>query len=181
MDTISRENNSILPVAGVVIGVIALLLSGAALIKLSTANHQIADLKDSLTKVDALEGEVRNATTSAEQAKAAADSAARGVSSLQSSANTAFSSVAEQITALRTDFDKSHAPKVAGGAKGEKGERAAPPVAGDGEYIVKSGDTGVKIAKANGVTVADLKAVNTGINWSGLKVGQKIKLPQKKA
>jgi LysM repeat protein len=179
MDTISRENNSMLPAAGVILGVIALILSAVAMVKISTANRQIAELKDSMTKVDALEGEVRNATTSAEQAKAAADSASRGVSSLQSSANTAFSSVAEQITALRNDLDKIHAPKVAG-AKGEKGEKAAPPVAGEGEYIVKSGDTGRKIATANGVSVADLKAVNPGVNWNGLKVGQKIKLPQKK-
>jgi len=179
MDTISRENNSMLPAAGVILGVIALILSAVAMVKISTANRQIAELKDSLTKVDALEGEVRNATTSAEQAKAAADSAARGVSSLQSSANTAFSSVAEQITALRADLDKVHSPKAAG-AKGEKGEKSAPPVAGEGEYIVKSGDTGRKIATANGVTVADLKAVNPSVNWNGLKVGQKIKLPQKK-
>ncbi len=169
-----------LPAAGVILGVIALILSAVAMVKLSTANRQIAELKDSLTKVDALEGEVRNATTSAEQAKAAADSASRGVSSLQSSANTAFSSVAEQITALRADLDKAHAPKVAG-AKGEKGEKAAPAVAGEGEYIVKAGDTGRKIATANGVSVADLKTVNPGVNWSGLKVGQKIKLPQKKS
>jgi LysM repeat protein len=180
MDTISRENNSILPAAAAVIGVIALLLSGVAMVKLSTANHSIADLRDSLTKVDSLEGQVREATTSAEQAKAAADTANRGVSSLQSSANTAFTQVGEQIAALRTDFDKAHAPKVAG-VKGEKGEKAAPAVAGEGEYIVKSGDNGVKIAKAHGVSVEDLKAVNPGINWSGLKVGQKIKLPQKKA
>ena len=178
MDTISRENNSMLPAAGVILGVIALILSAVAMVKLSTANRQIAELKDSMTKVDALEGEVRNATTSAEQAKAAADSASRGVSSLQSSANTAFSSVAEQITALRNDLDKIHAPKAAG--KAANGEKAAPPVAGEGEYIVKSGDTGRKIATANGATVADLKAVNPGVNWNALKVGQKIKLPQKK-
>ena len=178
MDTISRENNSMLPAAGVILGVIALILSAVAMVKLSTANRQIAELKDSMTKVDALEGEVRTATTSAEQAKAAADSASRGVSSLQSSANTAFSSVAEQITALRNDLDKIHAPKASG--KAANGEKAAPPVAGEGEYIVKSGDTGRKIATANGVTVADLKAVNPGVNWNGLKVGQKIKLPQKK-
>ena len=37
-----------------------------------------------------------------------------------------------------------------------------------------------KIAQANGVSVDDLKAVNAGVNWNGLKVGQKIKLPAKK-
>ena len=50
---------------------------------------------------------------------------------------------------------------------------------GYGEYIVKGGDTGMKIATANGVSVADLQAVNPGVNWGGLKVGQKLKLPKK--
>jgi LysM repeat protein len=52
--------------------------------------------------------------------------------------------------------------------------------AGPDEYIVKGGDTGYKIATANGVSVADLQAVNPGVSWTALKVGQKIKLPAKK-
>jgi LysM repeat protein len=52
-------------------------------------------------------------------------------------------------------------------------------VAGPGEYVVKSGDTGVKIARANSVAIGDLQAVNPGVNWNSLKVGQKVKLPQK--
>ena len=37
-----------------------------------------------------------------------------------------------------------------------------------------------KIARANGCTLAELTEVNPGVNWSHLKVGQKIKLPEKK-
>jgi len=53
-------------------------------------------------------------------------------------------------------------------------------VAGPGEYIVKAGDTGAKIARANGCSVSDLTSVNPGVSWSHLKVGEKLKLPEKK-
>lgn len=173
MDTISRENNSILPIAGVLVGVLALLLSGVALVKLSSANRAIDGLKESMTKLDAVEAEARSATNAAEQAKSAADNANRGISSLQSSSNQAFQSVAVELGNLKAEIEKIHAPKAA--AKGDK----APAVAGEGEYVVKAGDTGMKIAKANGVSIEDLKSVNPGVNWSGLKVGQKVKLPKK--
>jgi LysM repeat protein len=45
-------------------------------------------------------------------------------------------------------------------------------------YKVKSGDTGAKIASANGVTLAKLKAANPGVNWNRLSVGQTIKIPR---
>ena len=47
------------------------------------------------------------------------------------------------------------------------------------EHIVAGGDTGAKIARAKGVSLADLQAVNPGVDWAKLKVGQKIKLPKK--
>ena len=45
--------------------------------------------------------------------------------------------------------------------------------------VVKPGDSGMKIANANGVSLGDLQAVNPGVNWNGLKPGQKLKLPKK--
>jgi LysM repeat protein len=176
MDTISRENNSILPIAGVLVGVLALILSGVALMKLSSANREIAGLKESMTKLDALEAEVRSATNSAEQAKSSAEAASRGISSLQSSTQSAFTSVATEIGNLRADIEKMHTAKPAAGAKGgDKG----PVVAGEGEYIIKKGDYGAKIAKDHGVSLADLQAVNPGINLAKVAIGQKIKLPKK--
>jgi LysM repeat protein len=53
-------------------------------------------------------------------------------------------------------------------------------VAGPDEYIVKAGDTFAKIARAHGCSIADIAAVNPGVDSSKLKVGQKIKLPMKK-
>ncbi len=178
MDTISRENNSILPIAGVFVGVLALLLSGLALMKLSTANRSIGELKDSVAKIDNLEAEVHAASSSADQAKSSADNANRGIASLQSSTQQAFTSVATELSNMKGEIEKIHAPRAAANGKGDKG---GPVVAGKGEYVIKAGDTGAKIARANGVSIQDLKSVNPGVNWSKLSVGQKIKLPEKAA
>ncbi len=72
--------------------------------------------------------------------------------------------------------DASKRPAHGKGAKGEPGE---PAVAGPGEYIVKPRDTASKIARANGVSRADLMSVNPGVKWNHLHPGQKIKLPEK--
>ncbi len=64
--------------------------------------------------------------------------------------------------------------------RGAKGGSKEPVVAGPGEYVVKRGDTLAKIARANGVSLTDLQAVNPGVDSKHLKVGQKIKLPEKK-
>lgn len=57
---------------------------------------------------------------------------------------------------------------------------ATAPVAGPGEYVVKSGDNFSKIARSSGVSVSALEAVNPGVSSKNLKVGQKLKLPEKK-
>jgi LysM repeat protein len=79
------------------------------------------------------------------------------------------------VTTLQDSIKKPAAAAVKDAKKGG-GE---PPVAAPGEYIVKPGDNGSKIAAANGVSFGDLQAVNAGVNWNGLKIGQKLKLPKK--
>ena len=71
---------------------------------------------------------------------------------------------------------------VKAAAKGAKAGPGGgePAVAGPGEYIVKPGDTGVKIAHASGCSLTDLESVNPGVSWTHLKVGEKLKLPEKK-
>jgi LysM repeat protein len=88
--------------------------------------------------------------------------------------NTLASSVNEQGK-LITGLTKGGKPVV-----GPTNGGTTAPVAGPGEYVVKAGDTGVKIAKANGVALSALTAANSGVNFSKLHVGQKIKLPAKK-
>jgi LysM repeat protein len=75
-------------------------------------------------------------------------------------------------------MEEAHVAKAS--AKGAKAGGGEPAVAGPGEYIVKPGDTGVKIAHANGCSLTDLESVNPGVTWTHLKVGEKLKLPEKK-
>ena len=172
MDTISRENNSYLPIAGVILGVLALALSVLALGKISSLNKKVPDnLADSIARIDSIEGDARNALSTAERARS-------DVGSLSRSSQDAFNQVATQIGDLRGELTKVQESAKAP-ARAPKAEKGPPPVAGEGEYIIKSGDTGAKIARALGVSLPDLQAVNPGVNWSKLKVGDKIKLPKK--
>jgi LysM repeat protein len=175
MDTISRENNSYLPIAGVAVGVLALALSLGALISVSKLSKKVPEgLADSVAKIDVIESEARAATSSAEKANST-------INTLGRQTNDAFSAAAGQIQEVRGEVAKlQEAAKPKAAAAGAKGAPKGPAVAGPDEYVVKAGDGGSKIAKANGVTLADLQSVNPGLNWTKLKVGEKIKLPAKK-
>ncbi len=172
MDTISRENTSYLPVAGVIVGVLALVLAGVALAKVSSTSKTVAAHTEQLTRMDTLESEVRTAATASEKASSA-------VSALQRSTQDAFNAVSLELGNVKGEITKlqesAKAPRAA--AKGAAAGGAA--VAGAGEYVVKAGDTGAKIARANNVSLPDLIAVNPGVNWSKLKVGDKVKLPKR--
>jgi LysM repeat protein len=175
MDTISRENNSYLPVAGVIVGVLALILSVVSLTKISSVK------KDLGAQIEPLAGKVEDAEGKAGNAAAAADKANASISKLASDTQAAFTSVAQEMGNIRGEITKvqesAKAPAKAG--KGEKASKE-PAVAGPDEYVIKSGDTFAKIARANGSTPADIVAVNPGVNPAKLHVGQKIKLPAKK-
>ncbi len=171
MDTISRENNSILPVAGVVLGVLSLLIGGYAAIKTSSLQKTVAAHEEKVAKIDAIESQAGSAS-------AAADKAARDITSLNRSTQDAFNTVAASLGTIQASLTKlEESQKSRAVAKGSKGE---PVVAGPGEYVIKGGDTGAKIARANGVSLSDLMAVNPNTDWTKLKVGQKVKLPAKK-
>jgi len=157
------------------VGVLALALSVGALVSVSKLSKKVPEgLADSVAKIDVIESEARSATSSAEKANG-------GISSLSRSSQDAFNAVAAQIQEVKGEVTKMQeaATKPKAAAPGAKGAKSAA-VAGPDEYIVKAGDTGTKIAKANGVGHADLLAVNPGVNWTKLKVGDKIKLPAKK-
>ncbi len=168
MDTISRESStSYLPVAGVLVGVLALIISAFALIKTSSVGKQVAGLNDQLAGIES-----KASTAADDSAKANAN-----IAKLQTSVQSAFDSIGPEIGGIKAsiqkleDAAKAHAPAP----KGPKGTSAEPVAAGPDEYVVKPGDTGTKISKATGVSVANLEAANPGINWHKLRVGQKIK------
>lgn len=176
MDSISRESNSsYLPVAGIIVGVLAIVLSIVALAKVSAVGKNIEAQNEQLAQIQTIEDQVRTAVATAERTSSS-------VTSLQRSTQEAFTQVAQTLTTMRDDVAKvqelaakpAPAPSRTGGSTA-----SAPAVAGPDEYVVKGGDTGVKIAAANGVSLSDLLAVNPGVNWSRLAVGQKLKLPKK--
>ena len=80
----------------------------------------------------------------------------------------------------KASVTKAPAPKAGEHAKtpGKTGSAKTPgKTAASGEYTVVSGDFPEKIAKKLGVKQADLMAANPGLNPTGLKVGQKLKVP----
>jgi LysM repeat protein len=174
MDTISRENNSMLPVGSIIVGVVALLLGGFALVQASKANKILAEHQTKIDKIDSIEQQATNAQSAAEKG-------AQNLKQLNEQTQNAFNTVSSVIANLQgsvTKLEEAQKKPVvaAGGKKGSK----EPVVAGPDEYVVKKGDVPKKIAAEHHCTVADLQAVNPGVNWNKLAAGQKIKLPAKK-
>ena len=174
MDTISsRESSgSPLPLVGVIAGALGLVLGIVALVKVSTVNKTLMDHQPKIDMVDGIKA-------TADTANDAANKANQGVSTLRNSVQTNLNQVGEMLGTFSARLDKiEEASKKAAAAPAAKG--GGPVVAGPGEYVIQAGDNFSKIARAKGVSVADLQAVNAGVNSSSLKVGQKIKLPVKK-
>lgn len=174
MDTISRENNSMLPVGGIIAGVVGLLVGIFGLVQASKANKAIEALQPKIEKIDSVESAANNAM-------AASDANKKELAARMREVQAGFDQMGPAIGNLQASVSKlEEAAKkpVVAEKGGKKGGEA--PVAGPGEYVVKAHDTGMKIAQANKVNVNDLVAVNPGVNWNNLKVGTKIKLPAKK-
>ncbi|AHF91684.1 peptidoglycan-binding protein [Opitutaceae bacterium TAV5] len=184
MDTISRDSNgsSYLPVAGVILGVIGLVLGGVALAKVSTINKQLVSHGDIASRASAAEDQAQNATALASQVDKRVDGVQRDTATAFQNAGAAIQDIRGEIVKLQEAVSRRPAPAAAAPTAGNQQTGSAartPAVAGADEYIVKSGDTGTKIATANGVKLADLMAVNPEVNWNRLHVGQKLKLPQR--
>lgn len=162
-----------LPVGGIIVGVIALLLGGYAVIALSKVNKTLADQDANLTKrVEAAEAAANNAADVASKTD-------KKVQDLRNQTQAGFDQMSKFMQDVQTTVSTLEAKMKAPAAadKGGKNAKREPVTAGPGEYIVKAGDTGMKIAQANHVSVSDLQAVNPGVNWTKLKIGDKIKLP----
>ncbi len=172
MDTISRENNSMLPIAAVIAGVLALLVGAYGAIKASSLQKIVAAQEEKIARVDAIESQVSSV-------QASVDKSARDISSLNRSTQDAFNTVAASLGNIQASITKLEeaAKKAPAPAAAKKG--GEPVTAGPGEYVIKAGDTGAKIARAQGFALGDLQAVNPGVDWTKLHVGQKIKLPKK--
>jgi LysM repeat protein len=170
MDTISRENNSMLPAIGVAVGAVALLLAAYSAISLSKVKATVAAHEEKLSHLDDIASQASAASTKA-------DAATANLSKLHDDTQKAFNEVAASLGTIQASLAKLEETRKAPVGRG--GSHAGPAVAGPGEYVVKPGDSLAKIARANGVSLADLQSVNAGVDSKHLRPGQKLKLPQK--
>jgi LysM repeat protein len=164
-----------LPVGAIIVGVIALLLGGYSAISLSKVNRTLAEQDAKFAKLDQIE-------TTANGAANASEKAAKEYQGLRTSTQEAFNQVGAELSRMSGSLVKleESAKKPMPAASKDKDKKGGEPaVAGPGEYVVRPGDSGTKIANANGVSIGDLQAVNAGVNWNTLKPGQKLKLPKK--
>lgn len=160
-----------LPVGGIIVGGIALLLAAYAAVTLAQVKKAVAEQDTKLAKIEDVERAANSAASAAEGVRKELGQRMREVQEGFNTVGTALSDMRGTVTKLE---EASKKPAVAEKAGKKGGE---PVVAGPGEYIVKPGDTGMKIASANHVSVGDLQAVNPGVNWSKLRPGDKVKLP----
>ena len=172
MDTISRENNSMLPIAGVIVGAVALILGVVSTVSISKVKTQLAAQQEKVDKIDDIAAQVAAASSKADSVKASLDSVAKQTQD-------AFTAVGNSIGTMQAQLAKIEEASKARSARASRGGEAV--VAGPGEYVIKSGDTGARIARANGCSLSDLQSVNPNVDWRRLRVGQKIKLPEKKS
>lgn len=173
MDTISRENNSMIPVAGIIVGVLALIVGGYAAVKVSTLQKVVTAQEEKVNKIDGIESQLG-------QVAATADKAAKDIGSLSRSTQDAVTQIGNALSDQAGRITKIEEAQKKPVASVKGGKSSGPVVAGPDEYVVKGGDTGAKIARANGISLGDLMAVNPGVNWNKLHKDQKIKLPAKK-
>jgi LysM repeat protein len=172
MDTISRENNSMLPVGGIIVGVIALAFGIGAFVSLSSVKTKMAANQEKIDRIEDLSAQLSSVSAKAD--KTASD-LTKVATETQNGFNTLGGMIGTAQASIKTLEENSKRAVVVKGAKGKGGAV----VAGPGEYIVKAGDTPHKIAAANGCTVAELMAVNSGLDAKKLHPGQKLKLPEK--
>ncbi|HWA26692.1 MAG TPA: LysM domain-containing protein [Lacunisphaera sp.] len=173
MDTLSRDSNSsgnILAYVGVGAGVLALILAGVALAKLSTLQKTVAEHAAEIPRIATIEGEVRAAATKNEtDLKNLRD----GVQGAFNQFSTTLGTIQGQITKLE------EAQKAKAAAPAKAGAAPTGVLNSDGTYSVAPGDNFSKIARKFAVKLDALEAENPGIDTRGLKVGQKIRIPKK--
>src|SRR3954465_531991 len=99
MDTISRENNSMLPVGGIIVGVIGLLLGGFALVQASKANKALEAAQPKIEKRAGLAAQVTAAATTAEKAS-------KDLKQLKDSTQSAFDQVGPALSTLQTSVTR---------------------------------------------------------------------------
>lgn len=175
MDTLSRDssssNSGILPLAGTILGVIALLLGIFTMVKANKVEKIVTAQSDEIARIATIEREVRSAT-----AKSDTD-----MKNLRDGIQNALNQVGTEIGAIRAQVTKiEEQAKARPAAAAGKGGAAAAPTGvrnADGTYTIAAGDTLVKVAKKFGTSLDSILAENPGVDARSLRVGQKVRIP----
>lgn len=177
MDTLSRDSssssNNIVPMAALVAGGLALVLAIVALVKLSTLQKTVAAQDELIAQIPALRADLQTTT-----AKTDADlkNLRSGIQSALDQVGTTIGGLTAQVTKIEEQLKKP-APAAA-----KAGAAAAAPTGvrnSDGTYTVAAGDTPTRIAAKFGLRVDAVLAENPGLDPSRLRVGQRIRLPNR--
>ncbi len=182
MDTLSRDSNnsgSILPIAGVIVGGLALVLAIVALVKLSTLQKTVTSQADQVAKIESIETEAHSASAAAAKVSGDLTSLRNGIQGPFDQIGTAIGEIKARIGVVEEAQKKAATAPAPKGAKGGAPGVVTGTVDANGNYSVAPGDTISKIAKKFATKVDALEAENPGLDPTKLRVGQKIKIPKK--
>jgi LysM repeat protein len=165
-----------MPLAGVILGVIALLLGIFTMVKANKIEKTVTAQGDEIAKISSIENEVRAAA-----AKSETDlkNLREGVQATFNQVGTEIGTMRASLTKIEEDMKKRAAAPAAKGGKAGAGPVATGVKNADGTYTVAAGDTLSKIARKFGTSVDSLQAENPGLDSKSLKVGQKVRLPSR--
>lgn len=177
MDTLSRDSSSssssIMPLAGVILGVIALLLGIFTMVKANKIEKTVIAQGDEVAKIGTLENEVR---ASASKTDTDLKNLRDGIQNALTQVGNEIGALRAQVTKVEEEMKKKPAPAAATKA-GAKGAAATGVRNADGTYTVAAGDNLSKIARKFGTSVDAIESENPGISSTSLKIGQKVRLP----
>lgn len=159
-----------MPLAGVGLGVIALLLGIFTMVKANRVEKALAAQGDEIAKIATIESEMRTATAKTET----------DMRNLRDGVQNALNQVGTEMGAIRAQVTKMEEQAKARPAPAAKGGSAAAPTGvrnSDGTYTIASGDTLAKVATKFGIRLDSILAENPGIDPRSLRVGQKVRLP----
>lgn len=182
MDTLSRDSSnsgSILPIAGVIVGGLALVLAIVALVKLSTLQKTVLAQADQVAKIESIESEAHSASAAAAKASSDLSSLRSGIQAPFDQIGTAIGEIKARVTAVEEAQKARAAAPAAKAGKGGVPGVVTGTVDANGNYTVAPGDNLSKIAKKFAVRVDALEAENPGLDPTKIKIGQKIKIPKK--
>ena len=130
-----------LPIGGIIVGLVGVILGGLALAQASKANKAVAEHQPKIEKIDGIEASASGAAASSERA-------AKEVRELRNSTQEAFNAVGGKLGEFQTSItkleDAMKKPVVAdkGGKKGKSGDFST-----DVTVLEKLAEDGVEIAR----------------------------------